>query len=54
MEGDFIPKLKLPFNREKNIHLHTPTSFLLINRFLSSSYEAQLSQIQLLLEKYEL
>lgn len=34
--------------------MHTPTSFFLINRFLSSNYEAQLSQIQLPLEKYEL
>ena len=48
MEGDFIPKLKLLFNRET--HTHTPTFFLLINRFLSSNYEAQLSQIQLLLK----
>lgn len=50
MEGDFIPKLKLPFNSQgkKNTHSRTPTSFLFINRFLSSNYEAQLSQIQLL------
>lgn len=40
--------------REKNTHMHTPTFFLLINRFLSSNYEAQLSKIQLLLKKYEL
>lgn len=51
MEGDFIPKLKLLFNSQgKNTHMHTPTTFLLINRFLSSNYEAQLSQIQLLLK----
>lgn len=30
--------------------MHTPTFFLLINRFLSSNHEAQLSQIQLLLK----
>lgn len=51
MEGDFISKLKLSFNSQgKNTHMLTSTCFLFINRFLSSNYEAQLSQIQLLLK----
>lgn len=51
MEGDFIPKLKLSFNSQgKNAHMLTSTCFLFINRFLSSNYEARLSQIQLLLK----